>query len=93
MLSIKKAQKIGFNRCVDMIGREFVKKYKETACAWYETSGNEISVGVGVTDEAFSSKIVRLSEKPYKYRAIVAVNRNTGVIEEKECIIPGGTGA
>ena len=50
MLTYSEAKKIGFDACVDKIGRDFVKQYESTSCVGY---GDELEYAfcyVGVDD-------------------------------------------
>lgn len=80
MISMREARKLGINRCVDLIGREFCNRYRKRSVSSFGRNGNIVDVFVGITDEERKPGKYKLSEKPFKYHALVYVDRLKGTV-------------
>ena len=92
MLTFEQAKKIGIDACVDRLGREFVMKYKDTACPTYGDMGDCVDCFVGVDDSAnrydTERPIMLTSGYTWPYSARCTVRYADGEIEFLECIVP-----
>lgn len=91
MLTLEEAKEIGFNACVDKIGREFVLKNKDFSVVAYGEDYEKVYVFFGVSDtdyDGYEGAIVLDSTSKWPYQAECYVFFDTGNIEFGECIIP-----
>ena len=92
MLTYEQATKIGIDACVDRIGRDFVMKYKDTACPCYGDMGEFADCFVGVDNsegrygDGKTFKLTSPGKWPYSARC--TVRYEDGKIEFLECIVP-----
>ena len=94
MLSIEAARKIGINACIDKIGRDFLRKYKDSAVYAYGDGETENSVFcyVGVDDKPWvdvdPDVIVLDSTSQFPYRVSCNVCLDDGAMKFIECVLP-----
>ena len=95
MLTREDARKIGINACIDKIGREFVRKYKDSAVYGYGDGETENSMFcyVGVDDKPWvdpypDDVIVLDSTSKFPYLVSCNVCLEDGTVKFKECVLP-----
>lgn len=95
MLTYDEAVKIGIDACVEKIGRDFVEKYKDSACSAYGDRGDYAFCFVGVTDKPVKEHsddepLVLRDEDgdQYPYSASCKVFFVDSSIEFLECKLP-----
>ena len=96
MLTYEEARNVGINACLDRIGRDFVKKYRDSSCSAYGDIDREyVYCFVGVSDRPRKKRNegdpIVLSSAPedqFPYMASCLVNYSDGEIEFKKCILP-----
>ena len=92
MLTESEAKKIGIDACINIIGVDFCKKHRDSACVSYGVNDGIMFCGLGIDDTPLAidknpSKLV-LSETSFKYTASCNVYLQDGHIEYLECITP-----
>lgn len=91
MLTYEDAKNIGINACIDKIGRDFVRKHKDSFCAADEDRGDHIRCFVGVSDKPLpnmENELVLTSDDHFPYIARCTVAYSDGKIAFLECILP-----
>ncbi|MEZ3487296.1 MAG: hypothetical protein K1W22_12105 [Lachnospiraceae bacterium] len=98
LLTYEEAKKIGIHACIDKLGRDFVRKYRETSCSAYGDMEDFAYCFVGVSniaDDLTNPSIVLSSapEAQFPYIASCNVEYADGKITFLECILPTDTTA
>ena len=94
MMTYEDARKIGINACVDKLGREFVKQYRDSACSAYGDIEDHAYCFVGVSDSQerkWDGEDIILDGNPgseFPYRASCNVWYVDGKVEFIECVLP-----
>ena len=89
MLNEKALRKIGNSKCIEVFGREFVEKYKDTACGCHNYYKGKFRYWIGLTDEPEPENIhLCAGETPYKYFIDMLIDRNTGAVIVTDYRIP-----
>ena len=90
MLSYNDARQIGMQCCVDMLGRDFVKKYISTSSSAYGEDDGIVYCFLGISTEpdVLSEDMVLSSRNDFPYRASCSVNMETGEIRDKNLVRP-----
>lgn len=79
--------------CIDMMGRDFVKKYAELSCSAYGRDGNIVYCFLGITTEPddFSGEMILSSDNQFPYRASCSVDMISENIFDKKLVTPKET--
>ena len=97
MIDFETAKKIGIQACVDKIGVEFVRKYRDTyTTAYGMDSETDAFCYVGVSDDPIQESQVNgivLERTPFPYYASCNVSLNDGQVSFLECRTPYETNA
>ncbi len=94
MLTYEEARKIGINACVDKLGHNFVKKYKDKSCSGYGDVDDYAYCFVGVSDrpdEYYNDRELVLDGNGFSDWPFIAkcnVWYNDGHIEFFDCKLP-----
>ena len=94
MLTFEDAKKVGTIACVDKLGRDFVKRHKETACTGYGDNDGYAFCFIGVSDKPdkpWDGGRIILDDSPsakFPYMASCNVAYDTGEITFLECVLP-----
>lgn len=94
MLSFEEAKKIGTVACIDKLGREFVKKYRDTACSAYGDEEDHAFCFVGIDtepDTPWDGGPLILDDAPdrrFPFSASCNVEYETGSVTFLECTLP-----
>ena len=94
MLTYEEAKKIGVNACVEKLGRDFVKKHENGACAGYGDEQDYAFCYVGVNDQPeppLEKVMVTLYDGPdakFPYIASCRVDYHDGKVTFLECVLP-----
>ncbi|MBR4474453.1 MAG: hypothetical protein IKS55_12545 [Oscillospiraceae bacterium] len=92
MIDFETAKKIGIQACVDKIGIDYVRKYRDTyTTAYGMDTETDAFCYVGVSDdpiEAASGNGIILEKSPFPYYASCNVNLNNGQVSFLECRTP-----
>lgn len=82
MLTIREARKIGLKKCREIIGDDYVEKYKDNACAAYSAENTPIiSVFLGISKEESKETKLLANEDRFDKEITVYVDRRTGKIK------------
>lgn len=94
MLTFEEAKKIGINACIDKIGRDFVKTYRDSGCSCYGEDDGIVYCFVGVDDRPcavdFSGPIVLddSDEAQFRYFAECEVRMEDGSVTITKFALP-----
>lgn len=89
LLTEKELKTIGINKCIEVFGSEFIKKYKDTACDCWGDENGMFSYWIGLTDEPEPEELrICAGESQYKYHIHMLIDRNTGELEVISCKTP-----
>ena len=94
MLTFEEAKKIGTVACLDKLGRDFVKKYRETACSAYGDEDDHAFCFIGIDTEPdvpVADGHLILDDSPeakFPFSASCNVAYNDGTITFLECNLP-----
>lgn len=96
MMSIKEAQKLGINACINKLGRDFVLTFRETSSASYATAPDDdgnVFCFVGVDNRSYDytkrRDVLTLdSTSQFPYRVSCNVNINSESVIFTECVLP-----
>lgn len=91
MLSYQRARKIGIDACIDKLGRDFVTRYRDSACSAYGDRGDHVYCFVGVSDKPFpemKDELILTSDSNFPYTARCTVDYVGGEIKFLECVLP-----
>ncbi len=78
MLSIESAKKIGIDRCIDALGRDFCIRHQSNALSGFEEPHNNILRCFVTIDDEEIQEAHYVGGEPMKYKAIVDVDIETG---------------
>ena len=92
MLSFNEARRIGMQKCVDMLGRDFVKKNLENSSSAYgEDPDNGLVycfLGLSTTPLRSGKTIKLTSDNQFPYQAYCFVRTEDGTITDEKLIRP-----
>lgn len=92
MLTFEEAKVIGFNACVDKLGRDFCRQYKDSAVTAYGLEEDEAYCFVGIDNRKSRyeqmENLVLTSDTSFPCRASCNVNLKTGVTDYLEVVKP-----
>ncbi len=93
MLSVNEARKIGINACIDKLGRDFVRKYKDSCVYAYGESEDGVYCFVGVNDnpdcyDNDTDVLILDSTSKFPYRVSCNVRLTDGAVTFIECVLP-----
>ena len=92
MIDFETAKKIGIQACVDKIGIDYVRKYRETyTTAYGMDTETDAFCYVGVSDDPIQASAengIVLEKSPFPYFASCNVNLNDGQVSFLECRTP-----
>ncbi len=91
MLTFEQAKEIGIEACIDKIGREYVRKYKDTSCPAYADMDEYAYCFLGVdnTPGRYDTSHITLDSKSkFPVVARCTVNYKDGEINFLECTLP-----
>ena len=79
--------------CIDLLGRDFVKKYQNTSSSGYGDRGDHVFCFVGVDDRPapeMKGELVLTSDRvgQFPYMARCNVRYNDGHVDFLDCILP-----
>ena len=91
MLTYEQAKKIGQEACVDRLGRDFVMKYRDSACPAFSDMDDRAYCFIGVNDKPENrdeKQFVLTSGYKWPFSAQCTVRYEDGKVEFLECVIP-----
>lgn len=91
MLTFEQAKKIGVDACIDHLGRDFVNRFKDTACDAYADMEDHAYCFVGVDDRdtRYGEGVPTLtSTDSFPYIARCNVRYSDGDISFFDCVLP-----
>ena len=94
MLTFEDAKRVGTIACLDKLGRDFVRKHRDTACSAYGNNDGYAFCFVGIDDQPdipWDSGPIVLDDTPtgqFPYRVSCNVAYETGKITFLECVLP-----
>ena len=94
MLTFEEAKKIGTLACLDKLGREFVRKHRDTACSAYGDEDDHAFCFIGVDtepDSPWTGGPLVLDDSPnqkFPYSASCNVAYSDGKVTFLDCSLP-----
>ena len=91
MLTYEQAKEIGKEACIDRLGRDFVMKYRDTACPAFSDLDDRAYCFVGVdnSDDRYDYSNVTLdSTSKWPFSVECTVKYDNGAIEFLDCVVP-----
>lgn len=79
MINEKNLKEIGKKECIKMLGFYNMSQYSEYCCDFYGWNEDYYEYGIGM-DEHENTKETIGGECPFKYRAMVRINPNSGEV-------------
>ena len=94
MLTFEEAKKVGTIACLEKLGKDFVRKYRETACSAYGDEEDHAFCFVGVStepDTPWRGEPIILDDSPdrkFPFSASCNVSYADGAVTFLECVLP-----
>ena len=92
MLTLTKAKSIGMQTCIDLLGRSFVKQYKDTSVTAFGEDENVLFcfLGISTNPKAFDDSnldVLTLSKNDWDYSSSCDVSLTDGSVSNfNKCI-------
>ena len=92
MISYNEAKHLGIKTCVDLLGQDFVDKYKNNTCYAYSKDEDNVFCFLGLTTETYTptGKLMLTHDESdaFPYRATCSVSMETGKVFDEKVIRP-----
>lgn len=91
MLTFEEAKKIGVDACVELLGRDFVNKYKDSSCPAYADMEEYAFCFLGVDNSPSRNDMqgVKLtSSDSFPFVARCTVKYSDGSVNYLDCVLP-----
>jgi hypothetical protein len=89
MIQIEYAKRLGISECANIIGLDFVRKYKDNAVACFDSNPSGVlGVSLYISNSKPPEGRLVLGKTEFEYFAEVSVNLKDGSITRGDCRLP-----